>query len=335
MPALAEMMDGARVMVETLTDIKPGETALIILDTATSPSIAEAVAAATRERGGVPIIALIDRAPLPNTEPPAPVAAAMLAADIIFCFVAQSLFHTKARHMASEKGARILSTTGIVENTLVEGIIKADFFALKPEVDRLTEVVTEGLRIRVTAPGGTDITADIQGRIGNGEVWSRTRGEASGAPSVEVNIAPIETSTRGTIVVDGSAAMLGLVHEPIHLTVEGGRVTKIEGGAQAEQLREILARPNDPRVYVVAEIGIGMNPEGKLTGNMIEDEAAFGTAHLAVGNNALMGGQNSAPIHVDMIIRNPTIEVDGKVIVAPGHPSLPGGTKSQSAKEVR
>jgi leucyl aminopeptidase (aminopeptidase T) len=80
---------------------------------------------------------------------------------------------------------------------------------------------------------------------------------------------------------------------------------------------------NDPRAYVVAEIGIGLNPESQLTGIMIEDEAAFGTAHIAVGNNALMGGQNFAPIHVDMIIRDPTIEVDGEVVVEPGKPRLP------------
>jgi len=54
---------------DTLTDVKPGEQVLIVLDTATSQRIAEMAAQAVRERQATPVIAVIDPLPLPNAEP--------------------------------------------------------------------------------------------------------------------------------------------------------------------------------------------------------------------------------------------------------------------------
>jgi leucyl aminopeptidase (aminopeptidase T) len=323
MPQVAEMLEGARVLVDTLTDVKPGEHVVILTDDGTPPRIAEVTAQAVRERNGVPVIVRMDTLPSPNLEPPPTVAAAIQQANVIMGFLSKSIFHTKARLAATQRGARMISPTGIAEETLVRGLVKADFFGIKPVVDDLGERITAGRRIHITSPRGTDLTAIIEGRRGNCEIWSREPGQVSGAPGIEVNVPPLESSTEGKLVVDASVAGIGLIHEPIHLTVERGRVTKFEGGVQAEQLAQLIASANDPHAYVIAEIGIGLNPEGQITGNIIEDESAFGTAHVALGNNTAHGGENPAPIHVDMVFSEPTIAVDGHVIVAPGIPTLP------------
>ena len=318
-----ELVGGARVLADTLTDVKPGEQVLIVLDTSTSPRIGEAASVAVRERGGVPVVNLMDTLPFPNSEPPSVVAAAMLKANVIFGFVTQSLFHTKARLSAAERGARMLSCTGIVEETLIRGPIKADFFGLEPVVDDIAQRATAGNTINVTSPAGTNLTASIKGRTANREIWSREPGQASGAPSIEVNIAPVEGTADGVIVIDASVASIGLVHDPIRLTVQEGKVTRFSGGTAAEELESMIAATNDPRSYVIAEIGIGLNPEGKVTGNIFEDESSFGTAHVAIGKNTAHGGNNPAPIHVDMVFRKPTIEIDGHIIVGANVPTLP------------
>jgi leucyl aminopeptidase (aminopeptidase T) len=100
-------------------------------------------------------------------------------------------------------------------------------------------------------------------------------------------------------------------------------VTKFEGGKQAEQLSQLIAKTKDPRAYALAEIAIGLNPGGSITGNIIEYESTFGTGHIALGNNTALGGQNPAPIHLDMVFLEPTVELDGKIIVAPGLIKLP------------
>ncbi|MBQ3318948.1 MAG: peptidase M17, partial [Spirochaetia bacterium] len=55
------------------------------------------------------------------------------------------------------------------------------------------------------------------------------------------------------------------------------------------------------------EIGIGLNPAAQITGNMLEDEKAFHTCHIAIGHNY----DEDAPalIHLDGLIRRPTIEL--------------------------
>lgn len=153
MPEPAGMLQGARVLVDTLTDVKPGEHVLILIDGGRSFRIAEAAAGAVRERKGVPVILLMDILPVPNAEPQPTVAAAMEQADVILGFLAKSVFHTQARLAASRRGARMISATGIVEDALVDGLIRADFFGIKPIVDDLAERITAGSRMHITSRG--------------------------------------------------------------------------------------------------------------------------------------------------------------------------------------
>jgi len=318
-----EILGGARVLADTLTDVKPDEEVLILIDQGRPFRIAEAAAEAVRRRQGVPVTILMDILPVPNAEPPSTVAAAMERADVIFGFLSKSIFHTQARLSATRQGRRMISATGITEETLTRGLIKADFLGIKPVLDDLGERLTAGKRIRITSPGGTDLTADIEGRRANREIWSREPGQISGAPGIEANIPPLEGSAEGRVVVDGSIATIGIIQEPITLKIEEGRMVECRGGAQAQQLIRLLESTEDPRSYVIAEIGIGLNPEGAITGNIIEDESTFGTAHIALGNNTAHGGRNPAPIHLDIVFLKPTIEVDGEVIVKPGFPVIP------------
>ena len=66
---------------------------------------------------------------------------------------------------------------------------------------------------------------------------------------------------------------------------------------------------------VVAEFGIGLNPEARVTGSIVEDEGALGTVHLALGDNLSIGGENRASLHIDMVLRDPVVELDGEAIL--------------------
>jgi leucyl aminopeptidase (aminopeptidase T) len=105
---------------------------------------------------------------------------------------------------------------------------------------------------------------------------------------------------------------------------EKGRVVRIEGGAEAEQLRRIIAeaeaKPDGEGVRTIAELGIGTNPSARITGNVMTDEKVMGTIHIAIGHNAVApyGGQNRAPIHLDGVMGNPTVVVDGERLIHNG-----------------
>jgi leucyl aminopeptidase (aminopeptidase T) len=145
-------------------------------------------------------------------------------------------------------------------------------------------------------------------------------------PSGETYIAPIEGSATGTVAINGSIP--GLVVQPetnIVLHFARGHLTHIQpdGGPAARWLHETqIARAQaagDPNWSNLAEIGVGLNPAVEhLTGNMLFDEKAAGTAHIALGTNAFMGGVVSASIHCDMVTRSPTILVDGKTVLDRG-----------------
>ena len=68
----------------------------------------------------------------------------------------------------------------------------------------------------------------------------------------------------------------------------------------------------------IAELGIGTNEEATLTGNILEDEKILGTAHVAFGASAAIGGKVQVPVHLDCVVLEPTVEIDGKEIVRGG-----------------
>ena len=70
---------------------------------------------------------------------------------------------------------------------------------------------------------------------------------------------------------------------------------------------------------IVAELGIGTNDQARLTGRIITDEKVLGTAHVAFGHNkGSYGGDNEATIHVDGVMADASIWVDGKLAIERG-----------------
>ena len=68
----------------------------------------------------------------------------------------------------------------------------------------------------------------------------------------------------------------------------------------------------------IAELGIGTNDKAKLSGLILEDEKVKGTVHIALGNNVTMGGSVNVPIHLDGVIKKPTLYFDGKEVMKNG-----------------
>jgi len=70
--------------------------------------------------------------------------------------------------------------------------------------------------------------------------------------------------------------------------------------------------------YNLAELGIGTNVGvTDLVGSVLLDEKAAGTVHLAVGDDASIGGDTEAPVHLDGILREPTVYADGEEVRLP------------------
>ncbi len=108
-----------------------------------------------------------------------------------------------------------------------------------------------------------------------------------------------------------------LVDEVIELEVREGYAVGIRGGEAALQL-EASITPFGKEARNIAELGIGTNERAKLVGNILEDEKVLGTVHIAIGKNSALGGVVDVPLHLNGIVREPTLEVGGVRVLEKG-----------------
>lgn len=310
------MSRGAKTILDNCVSLKAGEVVLIITDMV-QLKIARVLASAAVERGAEVILSIMKPRQRAGEEPPKLIAESMKYADVILIPVSYSVTHTYAVKEAAEHGARILVLTDFSEDMLISGGIEADFQAIKPICKGVANAFAKGSTVHLTTPGGTDLTFDITGRRGNALYCVVGPGEFSTIPTIEANTSPVEGTANGRIVADASIPYLGIgvLDEPVYVDVEDGFITNIMGGRQAEILKRDLASHNDKNCFNIAELGVGLNPKCKMCGIMLEDEGVVPTAHIGIGTSITLGGVIKAPTHYDLIMWNPKIEVDGKVIV--------------------
>jgi 2,5-dihydroxypyridine 5,6-dioxygenase len=317
---IEQLLPGARRVVTVSAGVQPGETVVIVTDPARPADVAQALAVAVTKAGASPILVTMPVVPS-GAEPPAPVTAAMVAADVILAPTSGAIYHTAALRSATDAGARFIAMTGYIKDVLVRGGVFADFPALAPRALRLTELLTAASEAHVMAPGGTDLIVRLDGRTAvpiTGLV--RNPGERSACPDVESFIAPVEERAEGVVVVDASASIAGVLAEPIRLVVRQGRAAAIEGGPPAEAIRAALEAAETPSAYTLAELAFGLNPEGIIRGVIVEDEGVAGTGHVALGSNVFFGGTSAAPIHLDFVFHRPTLWLDGVLVIEEGNP---------------
>ena len=258
--------------------------------------------------------------PIPKvngTEPSEDVAKEMLKYDVELLITSKSLSHTKARKNASDKGARIVTMPGITVGT-IKRTIDIDYSKLEKVHKKIADIMDKGEYVRIKTTLGTNIGFSIDGRraVGRDSGLFTRKGAFGNLPTGEIFIAPVEGTANGTFIADASFAGIGKLERPIKIYVENGYVVKIEGD-KAEVLDEVLDSAGK-EARNIAEFGIGTNENAKITGNILEDEKVIGTCHIALGNNAGFGGKVNVQLHIDGIIKKPTIFVDNKKILDDG-----------------
>jgi 2,5-dihydroxypyridine 5,6-dioxygenase len=318
---IAGIIGGARKVVRILAQVKEREKVLIAADTDTVV-VAEALAAAALDITSEVVTTVMQPVAVDGDEPPAIVAAALLAADVALLPVSYSISHSTATRNALKKGTRVLSLPATTPDQLVRGGAVADFEAASPAVRRMGDLLTAASTAHLTSPAGTDCTFDLRGRSGNAHDCILDRpGKFSAFPNIEANISPVDGTTEGTIVFDGSIPNLriGPLRNPVVCTVRKGYIAKVEGGHEADMIRKVWAEMGDAAVYNIAQLAIGMNPAiPLLTGVWAQDHGAYGTVHIGIGTSANIGGTTKAACHFDGMMYRPTLKLDGKSVLEGG-----------------
>ena len=312
---------GCQQLVHHCGNIQPHEKVLVISDESTrdiGDAIREVVCTVTEQV----IHQTIPAFTIHGQEPPREVSQEMLKSDVIFGLTTMSMAHTQARYLATQKGARYLSLPDYSMDLIKSESLQTDFRALSGLSNRLADMLTQGQTLTLTSDLGTQLTCSISSRKANAAPgWCDGKGSLASPPDSETNIALIEQESEGLLVVDGSIPCqeLGLLSSSLTLHVQGGRVRKIEGDRSKDILEELLGKNDSANPKrVLAELGIGLNPNAKLCGVMLVDEGSRGTVHIGLGSNVTIGGCNQTNFHLDLVINRPSLEVDGKTILIKG-----------------
>ena len=314
------MKEGAKILIRTCADVQASEDVVGVTDARCMP-IAQALADEAREVGAIVSIVIPPERSIDNEEPGSAVAAAILGADVVFLPVTLAMAHTRAVREAIGAGARVLSMTAFTERMMREGGLFTDFRVRQPVCQNLAAMLTDGEHLRVTNPSGTDLSMGLVGVAGNSHACLLDGPGFSAVPNIEANCAPTQGTAEGVFVCDGSIPYYGVgtIRDPVTFQISEGFVTDISGGDQANVLKDLLARQDDPWVYNLAQFAFGLNPAcTEFSGEMLNDEGVNGTVHIGIGTSANLGGQVRAKTHFDAVTQVPTVWIDGELVLSDG-----------------
>ncbi|MCI6054999.1 aminopeptidase [Dysosmobacter sp.] len=308
-----ELREIAKRMMVSCLNVRAGEQVLIVTDDKKLP-IGTALYNAAQDLGAEALLMTMTPRQVSGEEPPAAVAAAMKAADVVIAPMATSITHTRAKIEAAKAGARVATMPNITEDMFSQGAMTADYDQVMDLTLRVTELLTKAATARIEKDGCV-LTLDLTGRPGipSPGVY-REKGQSGNLPSGEAYIAPLEDGSNGEMVIDGSMVGLGKLDAPLRVRVDGGKLKEITGPG-AEKLGVLLA--ND-RNATLCELGIGTNHAARVTGIILEDEKAYHTVHIAFGTNIGFQGTNKADCHMDGVILNPTLYLDDQLVLKDG-----------------
>jgi leucyl aminopeptidase (aminopeptidase T) len=295
--------------------VAPGEELLVICNPATR-GLGDRFRDEGARAGADAVLATMAERESHAAEPPTVIAEAMRRADAVLAPTVQSLSHTAARKAATEAGARIATLPGVSEEMLAR-VMSADMAGLRWKGEAIAKVLSRASEAQITSASGCDLRIGLEGRSAIADAGDlKASGAFGNLPCGEAFIAPVEGTANGRLVVDGSIAAIGRLSEPITLEVESGHLRSATGDAGSRLLELLTAHGSDGTN--VAELGVGTNEKAVLTGAVLEDEKILGTVHIAFGASAAIGGTVQVPVHLDCVVLEPTLEVDGTQVVKAG-----------------
>jgi len=307
-----DMVNGAKNAFSVVLSLRVGDKVLVVTDQE-KLAIGQVFRLAGEEMGAEVTVFILDPSARPLIEIPYELANLIPGNDIIvnaFSGIAEETpFRIKLIKQEVTTNARIGHAPGITMEMMKDGPMNTDYTEITEKADHLMELFKDAKEVHVTAPSGTDIILNIDGRKFETDVFIKA-GTFGNLPAGEIWCSPVEDGANGVTVCDGSIGDVGQVPTPLKIIVKDGRIVSME--CDDEGFRERLWEFThvDDMSDVIGELGIGLNPAAKLTGNLLEDEKAGGTSHIAFGNNSWMpGGRNTSSTHRDFLFYNPTMKI--------------------------
>lgn len=263
---------------------------------------------------------------------PLPIEAAIREADGVLSCLSDRAEHLSYRlrvlHASWNRRTKLAHAPGLTLDILAAA--DTDYAAISEAAQLLATVLLLGKRMEVVTTDSRGQEHRLQVTLGG---WNHPPGISDGVipdgawgnlPPGEVYITPREGM--GEVVINGSLPGKVLRQgEELTLTVRGGQVVDIqpEAGPVARHLHATqiahAERRGDPHWSNLAEIGFGLNPDiHDLSGVMLADDKKAHTLHIGLGQSISLGGSVDSTIHCDLVVRRPTVYVNGRLVLKRG-----------------
>lgn len=330
------MSDLDRRLLETVRyplapNVKPGDQVVVITDTKSDRRVWHAIAEVVANLGAEPIVTLFTPRSADEESPPAAVMEMMTKVNLNVLNSTTAMYHSAAVSRAMASGVPCLDFAyGLTAEQLCEGGATTKIEDIEVWRRKIIRAY-RGKVARLTSDLGTDLSVSIEGRERDERYFYppepyKVRRYMGGKlfgnvfPGGEVNVCPVEGTANGVVYVDTSIHVIkGWLKKPIKLVIKAGRIASVEGGKEADILRDYLEKFKDENAYnCPAELSVGCNPRAKFIGNQKEDKNVLGSVHVGIGTNSDVGGTILSKVHIDGVISKPTLAVDGTVIVNRG-----------------
>ena len=324
-----ELGKAAKILCEDLFKLKPGETFVITADTESEKRVIDATATAAFACDAKPMV-IYTASPLgvgQAADPMLPLeslTAALLKADAWVEFNNKYLLYSTAYFtaMKGNKKLRHLALVGMNVDMMVRDIGRVDYPNLEKFMKPLTQKTLSAKHMRITTPAGTDV--EFNNEPGRKPIMELGYADTPGSHMMagQIGWSPNFESINGIIVFDGSIVppIIGILKEPVRLTIKKGDVVKIEGGKEAIEYEKWLKSFNHPLMLKLAHVCYGFNPGARLTGNILEDERVWGSTEWGLGEVGamLVPGGIHGPSHTDGICLDSSVWLDGVQIMDKG-----------------
>ena len=184
--------------------------------------------------------------------------------------------------------------------------------ALKDRVLAARELLEAASEMRITSDAGTDVVYQL-GQYGYIHQYGMADepGRWDHFASALVGTVGRDDGVDGTVVL--APGDLIFPHEryvdvPVRIRIESGRVTAIDGGADAMLVRDYLEQSGDDDAYAISHIGWGMSPHARwdtfataqwdaqssgTRGIGMESRCFNGSVMFSTGPNVEFGGANA------------------------------------------
>ena len=293
--------------------VGPDEVFTVLTDDRMDPVIAEACFNVGLTR--TPYTQLVVMRSYHHSEEPVSlnkaVAAALAGSDVVLSLCKTRIGQIPEIHQAAAGGTRFLVAEPEDRLAfLIDGLVNLDYDQMVRNVALFCDLWGEGGSCRITSQEGTDLFFEVGDRpmlVSEGAVSKP--GQLDWYPGAMANIAAIEPSITGTVVVDGSVFPFGIVPDNIVVKISGGVICSIEGGPFAARWSAWLKSLDDEIAYHCCHISFGFNPGAEVTGRITEDERALGALTVGFGRQSasFQGGVKGGEHHLDIIARSPTL----------------------------